>query len=54
MVGKKKKELMVSAQVYFTKSEMVEIKKRSAKELLGVSPYMRKYYVESMKLNSKS
>jgi len=53
MSGKKKKDLMVSAQVYFTKSEIAEIKKRASKKLLGVSPYMRQFCVETMKLNGK-
>lgn len=44
---------MVSAQVYFTKSEIAEIKKRASGELLGVSPFMRKFCVEAMKLNGK-
>lgn len=43
---------MVHVAVYFTKSEIKDIKKKASKKLLGVSPYMRQFCVEAMKLTT--
>jgi len=47
-----KKEVMAHVAVYFTKSEIRDIKKKASKKLLGMSPYLRQFYVKEMKLTT--
>jgi len=41
---------MIHVAVYFTKSEFKAIKKNAGNSILRVSPYLRKFYVDIMKL----
>lgn len=48
-----KKEKMLHVAVYFTKSEIKEIRKKAGKDVLKISPYLRQQWVQFLELNGK-
>jgi len=54
MVKISKKDKMVHVAVYFTKSEIKEMRKLAGKEVLKTSPFLRKHCVQTLNLNGNA